>query len=284
MDADHQGGGRGRELNNRGLFCGAFCKEPAGRSITAWMFRSSSPSNGAICLQCRRKRTRPGHFRHVFSATASFTAAAVTGSIGALTLRSALAKHDYRILPLASFPLLFAAQQLVEGFLWLDLAGPEPGVCRTILIHAFSGYAEVFWPIFAPLAALLVEPERWRRRLMMLCLAVGLALSAYLLVKMVTHPYDAFVGSGHIVYENGFQYPSGLEFPYLVATTISLLLSSHKVVQLMAFVILVGFAVAYISFYESYPSIWCFFAAAASVLVYLFISRAPQSDLQPRTP
>lgn len=70
--------------------------------------------------------------------------------------------------------------------------------------------------------------------------------------------------------------------PYIVATTISLLLSSHKVVQLVAVVVFVGFAVAYISFYEAYTSIWCFFAAATSVLVYLFISRAPQSYLQPR--
>lgn len=217
-----------------------------------------------------------------FSATASFTAVAVTGSIGALTLRSAAGKLDYQVLPFASFPLLFAAQQLTEGFLWLDLAGPEPGVLRSILIHAFQGYAEVFWPVFAPLAVFLIEPERRRRRLILLCLAVGMALSAYLLTTMVAHPYYAFVGSGHIVYENDFEHPSGIEVPYLVATTISILLSSHKVVQLLATVILVGFAVPYISFYEAYPSIWCFFAAAASVLVYLFISRARQSDLQPR--
>ena len=217
-----------------------------------------------------------------FSATASFTAAAVTGSIGALTLRSATEKHDYRALPIAAFPLLFAAQQLTEGFLWLDLASPEPGMHRTILIHAFQGYAEVFWPVFAPLAAFLVEPERRRRRLILLCLAVGMSLSAYLLTTMVAHPYYAFVGSGHIVYENDFQHPPGIEVPYIVATTISLLLSSHKVVQLLAVVIFVGFAAAYISFYEAYTSTWCFFAAAASVLVYLFIRRAPQPDLRPR--
>jgi hypothetical protein len=214
-----------------------------------------------------------------FSATASFTAAAVTASIGALTLRSAVAKHDYQVLPFASFPLLFSIQQLTEGFLWLDLAGLEPGALRSILIHAFQGYAEVFWPVFAPLAVLLIEPENWRRRLILLCLAVGMTLSAYLLTKMVAHPYHAFVGGGHIVYENDFQYPLGIEVPYIVATTISLLLSSHRVVQLLAVVILAGFAAAYISFYESYTSVWCFFAAVASVLVYLFISRANPSRI-----
>lgn len=217
-----------------------------------------------------------------FSATASFAAAAVAGSIGALTVWSAAGKHGPRVLPLALFPGLFAAQQVVEGFLWLDLARPEAGTLRVILVHAFQGYAEVFWPIFAPLAAFLIEPDRWRRRLILLCLAVGVALSAYLLTKMLAHPYHASVGDGHIVYKNDYQYPTGIEVPYVLATTISLLLSSHKAVQLLALVILIGFAVAYISFHQSYISVWCFFAAAASVLVYLCISRGLKADVLPR--
>lgn len=212
-----------------------------------------------------------------FSATASFTAAAVIGSIGILTLRSAATNHDRRVLPFAAFPLLFAVQQLVEGFLWLDLAGPGPGALRPILVQAFQGYAEIIWPIFAPLAAFLIEPERLRRRLILLCLAVGVVLSAYLLAKMIAHPYAAFVGSGHIVYQNDAHYPLGIEAPYVVATTISLLLSSHRYVQLLASVILVGFGVAYISFHHAYISVWCFFAAVASVLVYLYASRTPAS-------
>jgi hypothetical protein len=205
----------------------------------------------------------------------------VIGSIGVLTLRSAAAKHDHRLLPFTSLPLLFAAQQLVEGFLWLDLNRSEPGALRTVLVHAFQGYAEIFWPVFAPLAVFLIEPERRRRFLILSCLAVGVALSTYLLTKMIAHPYDAFTGSGHIVYKNDFQYPSGIEAPYLVATTFSLLLSSHKEVKLLAIVILVGFAVAYMSFHQAYISVWCFFAAAASALVYLYISRALKSDPVP---
>src|SRR5437763_578905 len=65
-----------------------------------------------------------------FSATASFSAAAVIGSVGIVTLRSAAAKPDRRILALAAFPALFALQQVVEGLLWLDLVSPEPGALR----------------------------------------------------------------------------------------------------------------------------------------------------------
>jgi hypothetical protein len=210
-----------------------------------------------------------------FSATASFSTAAVIGSVGIATLSSAAAKPDRRILALAAFPMLFALQQVVEGMLWLDLASPEPGALRGVLVHAFQGYAEVFWPVFAPLAALLIERERWHRILISVCLVIGMALSAYLLVAMIGHPYQASVGEGHIVYRNDFRYPTGIEVPYVVATTFSLLLSSERDVQRLAFVILIGFAVAYVSFHHAYISVWCFFAAIASVMVYLYVRAVP---------
>jgi hypothetical protein len=210
-----------------------------------------------------------------FSATASFSAAAVIGSVGLVTLRSAVAQPDHRILALAAFPLLFALQQVVEGLLWLDLTSPDPGALRGVLVHAFQGYAEVFWPAFAPLAALLIEREHRRRILISICLVIGLALSAYLLVAMIGHPYQASVGEGHIVYRNDFHYPTGIEAPYVVATTLSLLLCSAKEVQRLALVILIGFAVAYVSFHHAYISVWCFFAAIASVMVLLYVRAIP---------
>ena len=212
-----------------------------------------------------------------FSATASFTAAAVAGGIGAVTLWKAAKLRDPALLPIAAFPALFALQQTIEGLLWLDLAQPAPGACRPFLTHAVLGYAEVFWPMFAPLAVWLIEPVRWRRHLIGICFAVGAVVSAYLLWKMLGNPYTASAATGHIVYSNGVTYPKGIEIPYVLATTISLLLSSHRMIQLLAIVILGGFAVAWWSYHQSYISVWCFFAAVASVIVYLFVHRAARS-------
>jgi hypothetical protein len=209
-----------------------------------------------------------------FSATASFSAAAIIGSIGATTVWRAAERGNPNLLPLALFPLLFAVQQSVEGLLWLDLARDQPGPLRPILVHAFQGYAEVFWPVFAPIAAYLIEPNAWRRRLILLCVITGVLLSAYLLVTMLGHPYGASIVDGHVVYKNDYRYPRGIEVPYVVATTVCLLLSSRRAVQLTAVVIFIGFAVAYVTFHQSYISVWCFFAAVASVLVYLHVSQA----------
>ncbi len=209
-----------------------------------------------------------------FSATASFTAAAVVGGIGALTLWQAASHGDRALLPIASFPALFAMQQAIEGLLWLDLARPAAGACRPFLVHGFLVYAEIFWPLFAPFAAWLIERERWRRQAMLFCLVIGAALSAYFLFKMIGNPYSASAAAGQIVYRNGAVYPRGIEFAYVFATTISLFMSSHNMIRLLAVVILGGFAGAYLSFHQSYISVWCFFAAIASVLVYLFVRQA----------
>jgi hypothetical protein len=214
-----------------------------------------------------------------FSASASFTAAAIAGSIGAVTLWTAAKQDNRALLPIAAFPALFAAQQAVEGLLWLDLAQPEPGTCRPFLTHAFVAYAEIFWPIFAPLAAWLIEPVQWRRRLIGICLAVGVALSSYLLWEMLGSPYTASAGTGHIVYRNSNAYPRGIEIPYVLATTISLLLSSHRMIQLLALIILGGFAFAWWSYHQSYISVWCFFAAVSSVLVYLFVRQGAHARI-----
>jgi len=206
-----------------------------------------------------------------FSATASFTAAAALGAAGAVIVGRSTG-YGRTLLPLAVFPLLFAAQQAVEGFLWLELPRPEASRLRPVLVHAFQAYAEIFWPVFAPLAALLIEPVRWRRWAIGCCLAMGASLALFLLIKMIQYPYFAFIAGGHIIYRNDYDYPMGIEVPYVLATVGSLLLSSGKAVQLLGIVVLIFFAASFVLTRDAYISVWCFFAALASIMVYLHVS------------
>ena len=215
-----------------------------------------------------------------FSATASFAAAAVLGAAGAVTLGRA-SSFGRALLPLAAFPLFFAVQQATEGLLWLELPQREPGPLRPVLVHMFQVYTEVLWPVFAPLAALLIEPIRWRRWIIGLCLAVGACLAVFLLIKMIQHPYFAFIAGGHILYRNDYDYPTGIEVPYVLATVGPFLLSSGKAVQLLGIVVLVAFFASYMLARDAYISVWCFFAAIASVMVYVHVSDVRQG-LVPR--
>ena len=199
-----------------------------------------------------------------FSPEASFFAAGLTASIGLVAM--ARVRHP-RELPLAATPLLFAAQQAIEGFLWLTLPGAPHGAAASGLTLAYLVFALAVWPTFAPLAALTLETDAKRRRLMSFWLAVGLATSAYFLRGLLAHPTVAVIRDDHIVYFGGRLHVTVMSVAYLAAVTAPLLLSSRRTVVAFGAIVLVGCPVAYAFYLEAFQSVWCFFAAAASAVI-----------------
>jgi hypothetical protein len=205
-----------------------------------------------------------------FSATASFVTVGITAAAGIVCLTRI---RGWRELPLASLPLLFAGQQAVEGFLWLALPVDPDGPVSSMLTLVFLLYAKVFWPAFAPMAALLIEPEPRRRRLMAICAAIGAGLAAYFLWSIYTYPHAASIRAGHIVYTGEPQGPAPIGVLYLVATAITPLLSSHRAVVLLGAIVFGGSVFAYFLYWEAFASVWCFFAAAGSGIILVQFER-----------
>lgn len=199
-----------------------------------------------------------------FSAAASFVTAAATGAIGLVTLNRATAPQQW---PLAATPLIFATQQSLEGALWLALPSGSGGPFASSLTLLFLLFAQVCWPVLAPIAVLLVEPQRKRRLLMLPSVAAGAAVAAYLLWGIVARDHRAEIIDGHIVYmtEEPFSLPIGLA--YLAATALPVMLSSQRAVAALGTVVLLGGIVAYSFYWQAFVSVWCFFAAAASGLI-----------------
>ena len=199
-----------------------------------------------------------------FSATASFITAGITGAAGVAALSRA---HGPREWPVAVVPLVFAVQQSVEGFLWLQLPAAPDSASSTFLTYLYLVFAEVWWPLYAPLACLLIEPSKLRRLAMGACLSVGMVVAAYYLVAIFTHPHAAGVIGGHIVYvtEARISYPLGAA--YLVATGLAVALSSHRAMVVLAVIVIAGAYISYSLYWESFVSVWCFFAATASVVI-----------------
>jgi hypothetical protein len=199
-----------------------------------------------------------------FSATASFVTAGVTGAIGIVSIGRA---RELRELPLAAAPLIFALQQSAEGFLWLTLSHSPVGPPVSGLTFLFLMFAEVLWPVYAPLAVLLIETNETRRQLMRLCLAVGVSLSLYLFWSIVSQPQSAAVLRDHIVYVSEFRHSDLIGLCYLTATALPLVLSSRRTVVVLGAIVLVGSITAYSFYWEAFVSVWCFFAAAASGVI-----------------
>jgi hypothetical protein len=216
-----------------------------------------------------------------FSATASFVTAGVTGAIGIVSLARV---NDPRELPLAATPILFALQQSIEGLLWLDLPLAPDGSISTALALSFLFFAEVFWPIYAPIVVLLIEPKGSRRNLMFACLAIGAAVGCYLFWSIVTGPHSAVILDDHIFYVTEHRRSDVVALAYLAATTLPLFLSSQRTVVTLGAIIFLGIAVAYVFYWEAFVSVWCFFAAAASVVILCHFEWSRRQRLRMATP
>lgn len=147
-------------------------------------------------------------------------------------------------------------------------ADPE-GSVSTALTFLFLVIAEAFWPIYAPVAALLIEPNDGRRRLILACLAAGVAVGAYLLWDIVKSPHGAVIHDGHIVYVNVNNHGAVVALAYLAATALPLMLSTRPTVAALGVIVLVGSSIALAFYWEAFVSVWCFFAAAASIVLVL---------------
>jgi hypothetical protein len=200
-----------------------------------------------------------------FSATASFAAAAVLGGIGAMTVSKVTKSSE---LPLAVVPLIFAVQQGIEGMLWLTVPfGRTNGIW---LASAFAAIALILWPVLTPIAAALVEPRRNRRRLIYTLLLPGGVVAIYSAITILTHPYLAWPASRALTYVNNDPYPPALAAAYLIAVCVPPLISSSPPLRVFGVIVLVGLVVSILAFYESVVSVWCFFAAMASITLLAY--------------
>jgi hypothetical protein len=211
-----------------------------------------------------------------FSATASFVAAGLTGVAGIVSLSRV--RHRSEVL-LAITPIIFSVQQTIEGLLWLDLTASSGGPAATGLTLAFLIFAEVFWPVYAPLAVWLMEPEEVRGRLMLPSLAVGMSIGSYLLWLLLTGAHSAHIVDAHIVYVTGSKHPVAVAVAYVIATSLPLLLSSRPALSTLGAIVLVGCVVSYAFYWSAFVSVWCFFAAAASAVILFHFEAARRHRL-----
>ena len=200
-----------------------------------------------------------------FSATASFAAGGFLLGLGTLTLRWA---RTLRERPFAAIPLLFAIQQLIEGVIWLTFSRDAP-LLNTVMTHAYSFFSHVLWPVYVPLAVLLIEPPGRRRQALWAFVVAGLLLGSYLLYVLVTYPVVSRPTGQHVEYVSPHFFAAVAITLYLMSTSVSLVLSTHRVVKLFGALALAGFAAAYYFYAVWFISVWCLFAALMSAVICL---------------
>jgi hypothetical protein len=199
-----------------------------------------------------------------FSATASFVAGTVLSVLGVATLRATRRRVE---IPFAAIPLIFGLQQMVEGALWLSFRFDAPQL-KLAMTYVFSMFSHVLWPIFVPFAIGLLETVPWRRAILWGFQGIGLLVGLYLFFLIVEFPVVA-VAAENIVYVSPHFYKIPVMLLYLAATCISCFFSSNATIRLFGILALLLFAVAYWVFAVALFSVWCFFAALLSAIIFM---------------
>ena len=199
-----------------------------------------------------------------FSATASFIAGVSLTVLGVATVKKAERKAE---VPFAMIPLLFGVQQIIEGMLWLSFRFDAPLLNMT-MTYAFTLFSHVLWPIFVPFSIGLVETVAWRKKVISAFQLIGIAVGLYLLYWIVRFPVTSEVDE-HIVYVSPHFYKVPVMVLYLAATCVGSIFSSHKLINIFGALALLLFMVAYWFYTVAFFSVWCFFAAILSTVIYL---------------
>jgi hypothetical protein len=198
-----------------------------------------------------------------FSITASLAAGGFLLGVGVVTVKAARRPSE---IPFAAIPLLFAIQQLSEGVVWWTFSHDVPGL-NFVMTQFYSFFSHVLWPAYVPLAVLLLEPPGRRSRLLKLTVIAGIGVGLYLLYSMFEYPITSRPTGGHVEYESPHFFAAVTMTGYLLATTVSPLLSKEGIVKIFGAFALISFVLAYLIFARWFISVWCFFAAILSVIV-----------------
>jgi hypothetical protein len=202
-----------------------------------------------------------------FSAAVNFVGSGVLATVGAVTLTKV--KHRRELL-FASLPTLFAIHQFIEGFVWLGLDGfLSPKVTHN-MGAAFMLYAQGLLPFLLPLSVLLFEPDAKSRRRMQPFLLLGSLTTLFILWALTAYPTQISVKGNSIVYINQATNNTTVAVFYVIATCGSLLFSKVKDMVIFGFANLVILLTVMAVKRYAFTSLWCAYAAIASVIILAY--------------
>ncbi len=205
-----------------------------------------------------------------YSATASFTASLVIGTMGIATLRHV---REPRTLLFAAVPILFAVHQFSEGFVWLGLTGRIGTIALDHMAFLFRLYAQGILPLLMPLAVVLMEPPGRRRDAILGLAAIGAIVCVWDVYGLIALPSQCFIQGNSIAYRNEMTGNLGISLLYILAACGSLLLSSHRVVRWYGALNVVALSITQLVKEYAFASVWCFYAALMSIIIYWQFSR-----------
>ncbi len=212
-----------------------------------------------------------------FSAGASFGAGVLLSVIGVASIKKAQSPSQ---IIFASIPLIFAVQQITEGFVWLSITNPSYASLQLIATYNFLFFAQVVWPVWVPFAILKLKPKTSRRKAEKILVGIGAIVSLYLAYCLLTFHVEAKIFGYHISYEQN--YPTAFSgyfgILYVVATIVPPFFSRIRGMWMLGTMILISYIITTVFYTDYIVSVWCFFASIISIAVYAILKERKDSQ------
>lgn len=199
-----------------------------------------------------------------FSATASFIVSGGVAIAGVASLRAATPKERM----IAVIPLVFAVQQAVEGVQWLAI---DNGTTCPAAGYGYLMFAYALWPVYIP--AMVYALDRASRSRVRWFLGLGIAAAIWNVWHLFANPLAIYPSNGYLVYDLGIYLGEQAALFYVIAISGALFLSRIRAFSRAGLIVFGTAVLTALLARPAFPSVWCFVAAVASVLVYLYVSR-----------
>jgi hypothetical protein len=212
-----------------------------------------------------------------FSPQADLVGGLVIGAVGIAAVRSVRQRRDH--IAFAALPLLFAAHQLTETFVWWGLQGHVPADVGQVATWIYLLFAFVVLPTYVPLAIRALEPAGPRRTIMTGFLALGVVVSILLFAAMLRGPVSSSLGHDHVAYNIKLHAGLLIVGGYVAATCASAIFSGYRHIAIFGVVNLIAVAIIARLTIDGFASVWCGWAALTSLAIAAHIRFA-----RPNTP
>lgn len=198
-----------------------------------------------------------------FCASASFAASAGLAVVGAASVK--LSRKGERLF--AVVPLLFALQQFIEGSQWM---ATHPSIASLVLGYAFLFFAFLLWPVAVPIAVYQLEKDLHLHSLLRWMIGAGGVVSFSLLIALLSQPLTITILPKGIDYNIATPLGWVGVLLYLGATIGPLTISSHPRIRWFGAAVTLAIIASAWFYRATFISVWCFFSAVLSALIYLF--------------
>lgn len=206
-----------------------------------------------------------------FSASSSFTASILLTGMGLLALKNNRHKN---IAMFAAIPLIFGLQQACEGVVWLTI-NDTTTMLHKVAANAFLLIAAALWPTWIPYSMAMYD-HGMRKKILYGLTTIGACIAGYIIYVLVQEPTHAVQVKNSIIYHMGtinpFN-PMNAILIYTVPTILPFFVTTIPYAKLGGIATIISLCLAYYIRYETFGSVWCFFAAILSIFIIFSVDK-----------